>query len=155
MRHQEPAIRFFLFIFLLIFPLAGFASGDKPHHHGSHHRHYKDRHHGKGLSVISGKVRSSEKEVIDYAVVYLEGTEYSSHTDERGAYRIFAPAGDYKVVVSAVGYKRAEKNVGLGKRERERLDFTLEPENLHRRLIRKSCKILLKHLGMPSTKCRE
>lgn len=131
MRHQEPAIRFFLLITFLIFPLVGFASGDKPHHHGSHHRHHKNRHHDRELSIISGKVRSSEKEAIDYAVVYLEGTEYSSHTDERGAYRIFAPAGDYKIVVSAVGNKRAEKNIRLRKREREYLDFTLKSENLH------------------------
>lgn len=92
-------------------------------------RHGKKRH-GKGLSVVWGRVSTSEKEVIDYGVVYLKGTEYSGNTDENGFYQISVPAGEYEVIVSAVGYRKGEKKVKVGKHGRERVDFTLKSENV-------------------------
>lgn len=55
--------------------------------------------------MISGKILSTEKEVVDFATVYLKGTGYGGITNHEGIYHVSAPAGDYTLVVSAVGYK--------------------------------------------------
>ena len=59
--------------------------------------------------MISGKILSTEKEVVDFATVYLKGTGYGGITNHEGIYHVSAPAGDYTLVVSAVGYKTVEK----------------------------------------------
>ena len=35
-------------------------------------------------SLISGRVMSTEKEVVDFATVYLKGTNQGCYTDEKG-----------------------------------------------------------------------
>lgn len=55
--------------------------------------------------MISGKILSTEKEVVDFATVYLKGTGYGGITNQEGIYHVSAPAGEYTLVVSAVGYK--------------------------------------------------
>ena len=42
--------------------------------YSQHERHY--------TSMISGRVISTEKEVVDFATVYLKGTNYGSYTNE-------------------------------------------------------------------------
>ena len=59
--------------------------------------------------MISGKIISTEKETVDFATVYLKGTTYGGTTNEQGIYHLKAPAGDYTLVVSAIGYKTVEK----------------------------------------------
>ena len=54
--------------------------------------------------MISGKIISTEKETVDFATVYLKGTTYGGTTNEQGIYHLKAPAGDYTLVVSAIGY---------------------------------------------------
>lgn len=51
-------------------------------------------------TMISGKVVSKEKEIIDLATVYLKGTNYGCMTNEQGIYHLHAPAGEYTLVVS-------------------------------------------------------
>ena len=63
--------------------------------------------------MISGKIISTEKETVDFATVYLKGTTYGGTTNEQGIYHLKAPAGDYTLVVSAIGYKTVEKPVKL------------------------------------------
>ena len=53
--------------------------------------------------MISGRIISTEKETVDFATVYLKGTSYGGTTNQEGLYHIKAPAGDYTLVVSAVG----------------------------------------------------
>ena len=59
-------------------------------------------------SMISGRVISTEKEVVDFATVYLKGTNYGSYTDEKGIYHLKTVEGEYILVVSAVGYQTVE-----------------------------------------------
>ena len=75
--------------------------------------------------MISGKIISTEKETVDFATVYLKGTTYGGTTNEQGIYHLKAPAGDYTLVVSAIGYKTVEKPVKLTGGERTRQNTPL------------------------------
>ena len=59
----------------------------------------------QGRSLLSGKVLSSDKQVIDFATVYLKGTQYGCTTNEKGLYHLKAPAGKYTLTVSAIGFE--------------------------------------------------
>lgn len=83
-----------------------------------------ERHHGGG-GMISGRVVSTEKEVVDFATVYLKGTNQGSYTDGKGIFRLKAKAGEYTLVVSAVGYQTVEKKVKIARGERVKVDVTL------------------------------
>ena len=65
---------------------------------------------------------------MDFATVYLKGTSYGGTTNQEGLYHIKAPAGDYTLVVSAVGYTKVEKKVKLVNDERMKLNITIAPE---------------------------
>lgn len=79
--------------------------------------------------MISGKIISTEKETVDFATVYLKGTTYGGTTNEQGIYHLKAPAGDYTLVVSAIGYKTVEKPVKLTSGERTRQNITITPQS--------------------------
>ena len=59
--------------------------------------------------MVSGKVLSTEKEIVDFATVYLKGTTYGVTTNEQGIYHLKAPAGNYTLIISAIGYETVEK----------------------------------------------
>lgn len=80
-------------------------------------------------AMISGKIISTEKETVDFATVYLKGTTYGGTTNEQGIYHLKAPAGDYTLVVSAIGYKTVEKPVKLTGGERTRQNITITPQS--------------------------
>lgn len=81
-----------------------------------------------GGGMISGRIVSTEKEIVDFATVYLKGTSYGGTTNREGLYHIKVPAGDYTLVVSAVGYTTTEKKVKLTTGERVKLNLTITPE---------------------------
>ena len=92
-------------------------------HRGAHHHHHRgDR------AVVTGRVTSTEKETVDFATVYLKGTSFGGATDEKGQYRIKAPAGEYTLVVSAIGYQTLEKQITLGDGQRLVLNLTIRPD---------------------------
>lgn len=77
--------------------------------------------------MISGKVLSSDGEPIDYANVYLKGTSFSGITNDKGIYHINAPAGDYTIVFSSVGFERLELETAINAKERTKLNVKLKP----------------------------
>ena len=79
-------------------------------------------------TMISGKVRSTEKTTVDFATVYLKGTNYGGTTNEEGIYHLQAPAGEYTLVVSAIGYKTVEKPVKLMRGERTKMNVVISPQ---------------------------
>ncbi|WP_455626481.1 TonB-dependent receptor [Parabacteroides sp.] len=79
-------------------------------------------------TMISGKVLSTEKTTVDFATVYLKGTNYGGTTNEEGIYHLQAPAGEYTLVVSAIGYKTAEKPVKLMRGERTKMNVVISPQ---------------------------
>ena len=78
--------------------------------------------------MISGKVLSTEKTTVDFATVYLKGTNYGGTTNEEGIYHLQAPAGEYTLVVSAIGYKTVEKPVKLMRGERTKMNVVISPQ---------------------------
>lgn len=78
--------------------------------------------------MVSGKILSTEKEIVDFATVYLKGTTYGSTTNGEGIYHLHAPAGSYTLVVSAIGYKTVEKPVKLITGERVKQNITITPQ---------------------------
>ena len=60
--------------------------------------------------------------------VYLKGTNYGGTTNEEGIYHLQAPAGEYTLVVSAIGYKTVEKPVKLMRGERTKMNVVISPQ---------------------------
>ncbi len=79
-------------------------------------------------TMISGKVLSTEKTTVDFATVYLKGTNYGGTTNEEGIYHLQAPAGEYTLVVSAIGYKTVEKPVKLMRGERTKMNVVISSQ---------------------------
>jgi outer membrane cobalamin receptor len=74
--------------------------------------------------VLSGKVITKAKEAMAYATVRLKDTGYGCTTNEQGMYYLHAPAGNYTLVVSAIGYETVEKPIRLTG-ERQKMNITL------------------------------
>lgn len=61
-----------------------------------------------------GKVVSTEdNKAVPYASVYLKNTTYGATAKADGTYVLHAPAGDYTVVVAALGFKTEEHKIKL------------------------------------------
>lgn len=81
-----------------------------------------------GGTMLSGRIISTEKEIVDFATVHLKGTNYGGITNQEGLYHVAAPAGNYLLVVSAIGYKTVEQAVTLVDGQRLKLNITISPE---------------------------
>lgn len=83
----------------------------------------------QGDGFVSGKIVSAENNgAIPYATVFLKETRYGASTDTSGLYGFKAPAGDYSLVVSAIGYERIEKPVRLTPGSRTKISLALTPK---------------------------
>ena len=78
-------------------------------------------------TLLSGKVVSTDKSVIDFATVYLKGTQYGCTTNEQGIYHLHAPAGKYTLIISAVGFETYEKAIEIVPNERNKQTVVLKP----------------------------
>lgn len=80
-------------------------------------------------ATLSGKV-TSENNPVEFANIVLKGTQTGAATDTTGKFLIKnIPAGTYKVIVSAIGYDKAEKTITLKENEKGVLNFELLSEN--------------------------
>jgi outer membrane receptor for ferrienterochelin and colicins len=79
-------------------------------------------------AALQGKA-TSEEVSIPFANVYLKGTQLGSATDSLGNFLIEnIPVGSYQIVVSSIGYKKAEKSITLSTNEQLVLNFELSPD---------------------------
>ena len=76
--------------------------------------------------ILSGVVKSTDKSPVDFATVYLKNTKFGCTTNEKGEYILNAPAGQYTLVVSAIGFETYEKNITIGNRNNSHR-VTLKP----------------------------
>lgn len=77
--------------------------------------------------IVSGIVTSTDGTPIDYATIYLKGTNYSGSADEKGIYHIKVPAGKYIVVFTSVGYEPKESTIQINADEHTELTVKLKP----------------------------
>lgn len=66
---------------------------------------------------------------IEKAHIEINGTQYSTETDNQGIYTFQnIPKGDYKIQVTATGYKTQRRNLSIKMQEPVQLDFQLYPD---------------------------
>lgn len=70
---------------------------------------------------------ATTQEVMDFATVKLEGTSYGGATDEKGLYHFEAPPGNYTLVVSAMGYGTARRQITVRPGERQKVNVKVAP----------------------------
>lgn len=80
------------------------------------------------VGMVSGRVISSDKDIVGFATVSLKGTGYKTATNKDGLYHLTAPEGEYTLVVSAVGYKTVERHVELKSGERKKLNVKMDEQ---------------------------
>lgn len=75
--------------------------------------------------TLKGKV-ISENQAVEFANVFLKGTQFSSLTNESGKFTIKnIPAGTYSLSVTAIGFDKLEKTIAIEEQETIELDFEL------------------------------
>lgn len=66
------------------------------------------------MAELSGKIISAtDNSKIDFADIYLKGTDYWCVADSNGRFRLEAPAGTYTLVVSVIGFETFTEEVTL------------------------------------------
>lgn len=70
------------------------------------------------LPALAGRVVSADSSAVHSATVYLKGTHYGCTTDDKGFFRLHAPAGAYELIVSAVGFEPSQTDVVVGHKSR-------------------------------------
>ncbi|MDR1342534.1 MAG: carboxypeptidase-like regulatory domain-containing protein [Prevotellaceae bacterium] len=80
----------------------------------------------KSVVQLSGVVTAANRQPVEYASVRLKNTRYGDLADDKGAYRLSAPAGEYVLVVSAVGYRTVEQPLSL--RGEQALSVAMKPD---------------------------
>lgn len=78
--------------------------------------------------TISGKVTSTEKEVMNYGIVFLKGTSFGEATNIDGEYLFKAPEGEYILATSFLGYETFEKKINLIAGKNETINIILSPK---------------------------
>lgn len=80
-------------------------------------------------AIISGKISSSSG-AIEFASVYLKNSTYGTSSDIDGTYSFSAPAGNYTLVVSVLGFKTIEKSVAVKNGENKVVDIRMNEDNV-------------------------
>lgn len=78
-------------------------------------------------TMLSGRITATDGTPVEFASVYLEGTNRHTLTDKQGLYHLHAPAGRYTLGVSMLGYKPLQEAITLDRGRRTVRDLTLTP----------------------------
>lgn len=78
-----------------------------------------------GQNIIKGKITDGSSPV-EFVTINLEGTKYFATTNEKGIYEIKnIPDGEYKLIISIIGYETVTKRVKLYNEENFSFDIKL------------------------------
>lgn len=84
---------------------------------------------GQPKSEVSGNVRADNNPFMGAAIV-LEGTSYYTYTDFEGDYSLKnIPAGEYKLILNAIGFKTLESKLIVEEASHIKRNFLLEENN--------------------------
>ncbi|UZR97753.1 TonB-dependent receptor [Chondrinema litorale] len=75
---------------------------------------------------IRGQVFSEENESLQDILVFLKGTNYNTSTDNKGKFKLSAPAGEYTVFCSGLGYLNQYQTITVKAGQTTDLNFTLK-----------------------------
>jgi outer membrane cobalamin receptor len=75
---------------------------------------------------LSGKITSTENELLEFATVMLKGTTIGTTANDKGEYLLAAAPGEYTLVVRSLGYAAVEKVVSLTRRQT--VNVVMKPE---------------------------
>ncbi|PAU94449.1 TonB-dependent siderophore receptor [Aliifodinibius salipaludis] len=79
---------------------------------------------------IEGQVTNTEQKPVPNINIALQGTSFGDASDSQGYYSITEiPAGDYTLVVSAVGYTTQRKSISIESEEELSVNITLSDKN--------------------------
>lgn len=84
----------------------------------------------QGEGVVTGRVVDATNQLLPGATLVLVGTSRGDAAGPDGHYRIEAPAGEYTIRASFVGYRSETSSVTLRAGSTQTRDFTLKPELL-------------------------
>lgn len=65
------------------------------------------------ISIISGKITDSRKNVLPAVSIYIKGTSTGTTSNNEGQYRILLKPGHYDLVFSLIGFKTIVKTIDL------------------------------------------
>lgn len=81
--------------------------------------------------ILRGIVRSDKNEPIAYATVCLENTIYGCSTNDKGEFYFKVPRGNYKFVVSAVGYEKHSEKITTRDTQTIEMEIILKTSAIH------------------------
>ena len=81
-------------------------------------------------SLISGKIISSDQEIMDFATIQIKGTSIGVRPDKQGFYHLKTKAGTHTLIFSAMGYTTTEHTVHVKAGERLKLNVTMTPQDI-------------------------
>lgn len=82
------------------------------------------------LAFISGKITTTEKEMMDFATILIKETSTGTRPDANGNYQLRTNAGSYTLVFRAIGYKTTERKINIKPGEQLKLDVKMTPLNV-------------------------
>ena len=81
-------------------------------------------------AIVSGKVTSTDHEIMDFATVQVKGTSTGTRPDEKGIYHLRVSPGTHTLVFKAMGYATVEHTVTLKTGERHKLHVKMCPKDI-------------------------
>lgn len=81
-------------------------------------------------ALVSGKVTSTDHEIMDFATVQVKGTSTGTRPDEKGIYHLRVSPGTHTLVFKAMGYATVEHTVTLKTGERHKLHVKMCPKDI-------------------------
>lgn len=95
----------------------------------------------KATGTLQGEVQDESGNPIAFANLIIEETRLGAYTNENGVFSIRSiPFGDYRLLISSVGYERQTVNVTINQAT-QRLNFTLKAQEDLSEVVIQSSKI--------------
>jgi len=80
------------------------------------------------LSVITGKVADEKSaEILPYVNIGVKNQSIGTFSDSNGNYRLELPRGEFDLIISYVGYEKAEKRIRVDGKKNYTINFSLTP----------------------------
>lgn len=76
--------------------------------------------------VIYGNIKDELGYGVSYADIFIDGTVYSTFSDDNGSYELEVEPGTYEVVITSIGFDEVVKNITISEDQRMEFSTTLK-----------------------------